>query len=263
MKAFTGIKDIDLKIIQQLSDKEIPIVCRANKYVSKLCNDETFWFNRLMDKSKLSLEDLKNIKGNLSYKKVYRYLYLGDYKKGVIEAIKDDNVYLYKAIPISKDGEFLYEIAMDAAGYNSIEILNYIFINSTDLEKQDLPIYIYSLASEKTIKWMDKMDLISYSDYIKEWIVVDVEVFENIVYPYQIIKKYITKVKNYDGFMKTLGASLHYGDLETRKKIFDLFIENNIDVENYKDAITTAERIVEDKNKLKEWIDYINIKMKK
>ena len=219
--------------------------------------------NRLLNKSKLSTEDLRNIKGNLSYKKVYRYLYLGDYYNGTIEAIKDYNVYLYKAIPIDKTVSLTAELVMDAAGYGSLEILNYIFIKTTNLEERhDLFFNIYSTASEKTIKWMDKMGLISYSDYVKEWIEMNGGDFVNVDFPYEIIKKYLPKVEETYDLMGYLGASLHYGDLESRKKIFDLFLEYNIDVKNYKRAITTAERVVKDKHKLNEWINYINNKMK-
>jgi len=259
MKTFTGIKDIDLKIIQQLSDKEIPIVCSVNKYVSKLCEDESFWLNRLLNKSEFSIDDLRNIKGNLTYKKVYRYLYLGDYNKGILEAIQNDNVYLFKSIPINKTFDFLVDTVMDAAGYGSIEILNYIIIN---FNGKELLVYIYSTASEKTILWLDKMDLISYGDFIKEWIEERDENFVENDYVYKLIEKYLPKVKDSNGLMKSLGSSLFYGDLESRKKIFDLFLKYNIDIENYKSAITRAEEIVEDKNKLKKWINYINDKMK-
>ena len=103
MKAFTGNKDIDLKIIQNLKDEDIPAICRVNKYVSKLCEDENFWLNRLLNKSKIHIEDLKKIKGNLTYKKLYKYLYLGDYGEGLFHSIQNDNVYLYKLIPINKN----------------------------------------------------------------------------------------------------------------------------------------------------------------
>ena len=40
--SLTGIKDIDLKILQELTDAELGKVCTVNKRVAELCNDETF-----------------------------------------------------------------------------------------------------------------------------------------------------------------------------------------------------------------------------
>jgi hypothetical protein len=45
--AFTGIKDTDFLILNQLSDYELGKVCQVNKYAEKLCKDDTFWLNRI------------------------------------------------------------------------------------------------------------------------------------------------------------------------------------------------------------------------
>ena len=42
MSGLTGIKDTDLKIIQELTDNELNKVCQVNKYVNSLCNEERF-----------------------------------------------------------------------------------------------------------------------------------------------------------------------------------------------------------------------------
>ncbi len=262
MKAFTGNKDIDLKIIQNLKDEDIPAICRVNKYVSKLCEDENFWLNRLLNKSKIHIEDLKKIKGNLTYKKLYKYLYLGDYGEGLFHSIQNDNVYLYKLIPINKNSG---SMLTHAACFYSIEIINYIFLNELHYfdDKDIFKSYMYTIGHEKTISWMDKMDLINYSDFITSWLFEIDEDFVKDNYIYEIIKKYLHKVENTDDFMFYLGDSLKYSKLESREKIFDLFLENNIDVDNYECAIIEAKIVVEDKNKLNKWVNYINNKMKK
>lgn len=157
MKAFTGIKDVDLKIISQLEDHEIGKVCQANKYVSRLCEDESFWLNRLLTKH--SKHEIKQLRGSLSYKDLYHYLYLGDFEEGALHAIKEDNVYLYKAIPINKYNK-LSKFVMYAGSYDSIEILTYIFINSIDEDiKYKMIKYLLVTAGEKTVEWMAKMSL--------------------------------------------------------------------------------------------------------
>ena len=61
----TGIKDSDYKILNELEDKDLVSVCQTNKTASKICDDQTFWFNQILTKfPKVSSETfLKNKKG--------------------------------------------------------------------------------------------------------------------------------------------------------------------------------------------------------
>lgn len=97
MKTLSGIKDIDLKILQELEDTDFDKVCSVNKYVKKLCDDETFWLNRLM--SRMDIEEIRDIKeddGKFLYKEIYRYLFMGDaHRVGILEAVKRNNLYLF------------------------------------------------------------------------------------------------------------------------------------------------------------------------
>ena len=49
-KKFTGNKDIDYVILKSLDDRSLFTVCQANKYLRELCNNETFWKTRFMNK---------------------------------------------------------------------------------------------------------------------------------------------------------------------------------------------------------------------
>ena len=40
MNKLTGNKDADFIILMKLDDRELGLVCQANKYVRSLCNDE-------------------------------------------------------------------------------------------------------------------------------------------------------------------------------------------------------------------------------
>ena len=50
MRAFTEIRDVDLKILSELDDRSLLNSCSANKYVYNICKDENFWRNRFIKK---------------------------------------------------------------------------------------------------------------------------------------------------------------------------------------------------------------------
>lgn len=43
----TGNKNVDFKILNELDDKDLVNICQTNKLASDLCNDQTFWLNRI------------------------------------------------------------------------------------------------------------------------------------------------------------------------------------------------------------------------
>lgn len=47
MKGFTGVKDLDLKILMDLDDETLLNACSTNKELYRICNvDQSFWRNR-------------------------------------------------------------------------------------------------------------------------------------------------------------------------------------------------------------------------
>ena len=47
MKGFTGIKDVDLKILMELDDRDLIRTCATNRELRRICNvDQGFWRNR-------------------------------------------------------------------------------------------------------------------------------------------------------------------------------------------------------------------------
>ena len=44
----TGVKDLDIKILNELEDKDIVSYCQTNKQADTLCQDQGFWLNRIM-----------------------------------------------------------------------------------------------------------------------------------------------------------------------------------------------------------------------
>ena len=46
-KGFTGIKDVDLKILMELDDRDLIQTCATNRELRRICNvDQSFWRNR-------------------------------------------------------------------------------------------------------------------------------------------------------------------------------------------------------------------------
>lgn len=69
---FTGIKDTDLLILQQLDDPSLMNVCVVNKYVASLCDNENFWMNRIIKVQSKDALQLKKI--NQTYKELYFHI---------------------------------------------------------------------------------------------------------------------------------------------------------------------------------------------
>ena len=73
----SGIKPVDAKIIDLLSDYELGKVCLANKYVNGICKDDNFWMNRtsrVFGPILGSIEELKTYKEDRNWKDFYQYL---------------------------------------------------------------------------------------------------------------------------------------------------------------------------------------------
>lgn len=49
-KALTGLPATDLLILNELSDEDLIDTCAVNKYVNNLCNNDSFWLNRVIDR---------------------------------------------------------------------------------------------------------------------------------------------------------------------------------------------------------------------
>ena len=59
----TGLKDVDMEIILQLEDRELPRVCAVNKYVNEICQSDAFWYKRLISRiAKVRNINLSNYK---------------------------------------------------------------------------------------------------------------------------------------------------------------------------------------------------------
>ena len=44
------IRDVDMNIILQLKDSELPAVCSVNKYVNEISESDAFWYRKLLNR---------------------------------------------------------------------------------------------------------------------------------------------------------------------------------------------------------------------
>ena len=77
MKTLSGNKEADFLILNELSDYELGKVCKVNKYINSLCNDDIFWLNRIMFVFKMDSKTASEAKEFFEFdnwKELYIYL---------------------------------------------------------------------------------------------------------------------------------------------------------------------------------------------
>ncbi len=61
--SLTGIRDVDIEILLNLDDNELPRVCAVNKYVNSICEDDKFWYRRIINKiEKVKQDNFSKVK---------------------------------------------------------------------------------------------------------------------------------------------------------------------------------------------------------
>ena len=253
MSGLTGVRDLDLKILQNLDDRELPIVCTTNKYVRDLCNDENFWLNRLVARMGYSLSEIKKLKGSFKYKDIYRYIYLNEEQKGIMKAAERDHIYLFKYLE-----NFLWDYRNEAAKIasknGSIDIITYLFINTDNEDIEELKKIISRAANLETAVWLDKMNQFNYREYIKNLIHTENSISR--------IDEYINETDaEYDEkFFYELGLSIKDFDLSSRINLLDYFIKK-LDIrdrEEIENVTIGAKESGAQPEKIKQWISHIN-----
>ena len=70
----TGIRDLDHIILNKLEDKDLVNMCLVSKDAKNICDDQTFWLNRILSRfPKVSPEVFIRSKGGLSWSEYYIY----------------------------------------------------------------------------------------------------------------------------------------------------------------------------------------------
>ncbi len=68
----TGNKNLDFKILNKLDDIDLVNLCQTNHQANELCNNQTFWLNRILNRFPyLGLDVLKQYKQERSWSQYY------------------------------------------------------------------------------------------------------------------------------------------------------------------------------------------------
>ncbi len=84
----TGINDLDFKILNDLDDKDLVSYCRVNRSAKEMCNDQTFWLQRIMKKYPYIPSDL--LRRSKNRRRTWSQYYIEDLK-----AITPETAYHY------------------------------------------------------------------------------------------------------------------------------------------------------------------------
>lgn len=68
----TGNRNVDMMILNKLDDKDLVNACQLNRAADNICNDENFWFNRVLTKFPgIPLDVLEHYKANRTWSEYY------------------------------------------------------------------------------------------------------------------------------------------------------------------------------------------------
>ena len=238
MKVLSGIKDVDLKILQGLEDTDFEKVCSINKYIRKLCNDETFWLNRFIEKKNVDMEEIREIKsenGNFTYKEIYWYYFIGNaYEIGLIEAVKRNNMTLFRKLWESKphddeNDDVEVNILLEIGNAGNKDVTTYMFSKEDNPEKKDnFRIIIMSTAGEEFRVWLFRTGILSYYQYVS-YMIGEQQVYNVFDEDYFLkeIKKYLPKIKGSDYANLTwfVGRDIKPFNLDLSKKLLEILIK--------------------------------------
>jgi hypothetical protein len=90
-KGLTNVKDVDLIILSKLNDKDLESFCLTNKAAAKLCKDDNFWINRIIEK--YGKDALKYKPENKTWRQYYSNIYYLAIRTG-----HEDNILLKNKI---------------------------------------------------------------------------------------------------------------------------------------------------------------------
>ena len=161
--SLTGIRDVDIEILLNLDDGELPRVCAVNKYVNQLCEDDKFWYRRIINKiEKVKEYNFSKVKG------LGDMLITGERIKEMqkyygFEKLKDLNNFLNKLPVNALYQEYFY------FDFNGDTLINDIY--GIDIHTHILPEYIdrqkliYEMRREFAINTYKLIDNLNRQEY--------------------------------------------------------------------------------------------------
>ena len=140
----TGVKDLDIIILNKLEDQDLVSVCKTNTVANKLCDDQNFWLQRIVIKFPyLGLSVLKKYKQDRSWSQYYiedlRSMNKNNADTKLITALKSGR--LDQVIIAVKNGADIHAnndaSLRNASAYGQLDIVKYLVEQGADIHAND------------------------------------------------------------------------------------------------------------------------------
>ena len=172
----SGVKDIDLKILSELEDRDLFSFCLADKAVNKMCKDENFWRNRFVsrfgqiDKPESWRQYYLEVVGELSkYENPWEFLnnfkwYLNDWNFGAFyyrRKIPDDMLIPFKFLEMGKELTLYFILELDDEGEHPL--VKRVYKSDVNFTPEKILQIVYDFYQEPITK--DEYELTNARDY--------------------------------------------------------------------------------------------------
>ena len=158
----TGNKNVDIKILGELEDKDLANIYQVNKKSNEICNDPGFWLNRILIKFPyLDIDILKRYKNN----KTWSQYYINDLIKINPSNAQDELINWSKygrldlvIVALNKGADICseYNSAVRwASGNGHLDVVKYLAERGADIHDYD----------DLTLRWAGKsghLDVVKY-----------------------------------------------------------------------------------------------------
>ena len=140
----TGNKNLDFKILNRLDDIDLVKFCQTNRQANELCNNQTFWLNRILNRFPyLGLDILKQYKGDRSWSQYY----INDLRI-VTPTNASNKLYIFSGngrldliiIAVNKGADIHYEeddALSWASQFGHLEVVKYLVEKGADIRAVD------------------------------------------------------------------------------------------------------------------------------
>ena len=129
----TGDKNLDFKILNKLDDVDLVKACQTNRQANEICNDQTFWLNRILNRFPyLGIDILKQYKGNRNWSQYYindlrqiitnnaAYTLFGGSETGRLDHII---IAINKGVPVTAQNDYAVRTASELGYLNVVKYL--------------------------------------------------------------------------------------------------------------------------------------------
>lgn len=154
----SGIKDVDMIILNNLDDVDLVKTCQVNKKADQICNDQSFWFNRIRIKfPQIDVKILRKYKGDRSWSEYY----IGDLRNVTKDALLPSSMSggldrVMIAVGLGADVNFKNNLPLrEASARGYLDVVKYLVSSGADIHADDDDALIWASLN-------DHLDVVKY-----------------------------------------------------------------------------------------------------